>query len=204
MNPLLLLPLALAAPDGAGPSRIEPRADLPSLFSNDDYPAAALEAEEEGTVAVRLDVDAKGRLARCTVTESSGSAALDATTCRVFEERARFRPARDAAGKPVPDTVATRITWRIDQEASVPAALDAAMLAWLDCLKPTFAARLVDPARSVRSAGEEAFPTCRAAEDRMLTAAAEAGETDPSEEARTRLREQVIALVEEARSRTPN
>jgi protein TonB len=36
----------------------------------------------------------------CRVTRSSGSRALDSTTCRLIEQRFRFRPSRDALGRP--------------------------------------------------------------------------------------------------------
>jgi TonB family protein len=92
------------------------RANLASLISSDDYPASALRNEEEGVVTFRLNVGADGRVAACTITKSSGSAALDSTTCRVLTERARFTPARDWRGKPTTDTVAARIVWRIEDE----------------------------------------------------------------------------------------
>ena len=59
-----------------------------------------------------LLVDETGALKDCTVDETSGIASLDAMGCLVFMERAKFTPARDAAGKPVRSVVSTSITWK--------------------------------------------------------------------------------------------
>lgn len=77
-----------------------------------DYPAEAILERREGTVAFKVDVDEQGRVVRCTITESSKSAVLDASTCRLIAHRARFEPARDAKGKPIPSTWSNRVQWR--------------------------------------------------------------------------------------------
>ena len=87
--------------------------NLASLIGDGDYPAAALQAGEQGVVHFRLEVGQNGRVTNCTITTSSGSAALDAWTCRIMTTRARFEPARNAAGKAVADTVTSRIGWKI-------------------------------------------------------------------------------------------
>jgi TonB family protein len=104
-------------PPSPPPVRGEParaKANLASLISNDDYPIEALRNEEEGTVGFMLRVGTDGLVEKCTVTSPSGSAALDSATCNLLTERARFTPARNKRGKPIPDTVAARIIWRID------------------------------------------------------------------------------------------
>ena len=99
------------------PPRIEPagaRADLRSYFSTDDYPSRALRNEEEGSVRATLTVGTNGRVTACSISQSSGSSALDDATCRILERRARFTPATDSTGAKVVDTVQTpTITWRI-------------------------------------------------------------------------------------------
>ena len=80
-------------------------------ITSDDYPAAALRAEEQGTVNMRLTIDPAGRVSACTVTASSGSAALDAAGCRLLRSRGRYRPARDAEGRPTTGAIAERIRW---------------------------------------------------------------------------------------------
>lgn len=89
------------------------KANLTGLFSDQDYPAAAVAAREQGPVGFTLDVGANGRVTACTVTQSSGSASLDQTTCALLSSRARFSPATDASGSPVPDSMAGRISWKL-------------------------------------------------------------------------------------------
>jgi protein TonB len=96
------------------PRKLEPahaRANLGSYVSDADYPASAIRDEQQGTTRFRLTVGADGRVSDCVVTGSSGSAALDATTCRLMKSRARFTPARDGEGRPAADVVANAIRW---------------------------------------------------------------------------------------------
>jgi protein TonB len=105
-----------APPAPATPQLVEPakaRADLASLFSADDYPSSAIYAEEQGVTVFRLNVGANGRVTGCTVIKSSGSDALDATTCRVLVRRARFIPARDNRDQATTDTHTGRIRWAL-------------------------------------------------------------------------------------------
>ena len=96
--------------------RATPVVPLPSLFSADDYPAAALRAGQEGVVGYRMAIDKGGRVVGCDITSSSGSMSLDSTTCRLIRARARFRPARTAKGKKTADIMYGRIWWRFPEE----------------------------------------------------------------------------------------
>ena len=89
---------------------------LPGLFSTDDYPQRALTNGEAGTTAVSLSVGANGRVTNCSVTSSSGSSALDTTTCSILTRRARFTPAKDQNGQPISDTQSTRVSWRLPSD----------------------------------------------------------------------------------------
>jgi TonB family protein len=60
-----------------------------------------------------MKVDPSGRVTECAVQQSSGFTLLDSQTCRIFQKRARFEPARDSIGRPVAGTTNSRITWRI-------------------------------------------------------------------------------------------
>lgn len=82
-------------------------------FSTDDYPASAIRAEEEGTVGVRLGLGGDGRVTSCEVITSSGSSALDLVTCRLYQKRARFAPARDKVGGAIASTYTDRVIWRL-------------------------------------------------------------------------------------------
>ncbi|MFN3389110.1 MAG: energy transducer TonB [Allosphingosinicella sp.] len=103
-------------PQPAPPKKVEAaraKANLASYVSNDDYPAAALRSEDEGTTRFRLTVAPDGRVSACTVTQTSGSRVLDEATCRIMQRRARFTPARGSDGKPTTDTVSSAIRWEL-------------------------------------------------------------------------------------------
>ena len=68
-----------------------------------------------GGVAFLLSVGADGVPTECKVTKSSGSASLDAGTCALLLQRARFTPARDEAGQPATGAFRSRINWEIPQ-----------------------------------------------------------------------------------------
>lgn len=80
----------------------------------ENYPSRALREGTEGTVGVRVTINAEGRVASCTVTNSSGDSSLDDAACRGMERYARFEPALDRAGNPTSGTWATRITYQLN------------------------------------------------------------------------------------------
>ena len=122
MSPALLL-AALLAPQAAEPAATPaapppapaaapaPQTEWPFRFTDDDYPARALRNYEQGTTRYRVEIGADGRVSGCRITGSSGSAALDSSTCQTVTRRARFTPARDSDGNPVPDTRDGEVTW---------------------------------------------------------------------------------------------
>ena len=109
---LLVFPIA-AAFSGDRSAPVRPLDPLTAIFKDRDYPKSARKVREQGTVAFRLMISRAGRIDSCTVTASSGSAALDAATCRILRARARFEPARDAGGRTIPDSVVGKIHWRL-------------------------------------------------------------------------------------------
>ncbi len=102
------------------PPRVVPpqraRANLNSYFSPDDYPAAALRGNDQGTTGFALTIGPNGRVTDCSVTSSSGSSALDQATCRILRSRARYTPARDSSGNPTSGRDSGRVTWRLPSE----------------------------------------------------------------------------------------
>lgn len=111
-------PAAPAAEAGDAPvPHTRAKADLGGLIKDADYPAAALRAGQEGTVAFRLHIAETGAVSRCEIVTSSGSAALDETTCHIMTTRPKFTPALDAEGKPTTDTVHAQIVWNIAEPA---------------------------------------------------------------------------------------
>lgn len=87
--------------------------------TEDDFPIDALVANASGMVAMTLRVSSSGIVTDCTVTESSGSALLDETSCRLMRERGRFTPARAAGGQSIASFVGRRIRWRIPSNTVV-------------------------------------------------------------------------------------
>ncbi|MDQ3143507.1 MAG: energy transducer TonB [Pseudomonadota bacterium] len=116
---------SIAAPPTHAPApgiseRTRPIGGLAGLFSADDYPGVALRQGAQGAVGFRLTVSRDGRVSRCDVTGSSGSASLDSSTCAILQRRARFEPARDAGGKPVEDLFSGRIRWELPEPEPLP------------------------------------------------------------------------------------
>lgn len=106
--------IRIEPPAAPAAKKIEParaRANLASYVSDEDYPSSAVRNEEQGTTRFRLAVGADGKVKECTVTSSSGSSALDSTTCRLMKQRAKFTPATGSDGQPTSDTVASAIRW---------------------------------------------------------------------------------------------
>lgn len=117
----LLLASALAAPPPAAaqtaPAPAQPRVPLARYKSDRlDYPAAARRDRAQGRVGFALAIDANGRVNGCRITASSGSGALDSTTCRILRSRARYAPARDARGVAVADADVGEMVWRLPVE----------------------------------------------------------------------------------------
>lgn len=104
--------------DGDGGGFTPPRRIRGSI-SDRDYPRAAGEAGIGGIVSVIYAVEPDGRATRCEITRSSGSAELDATTCRLIEQRFRFRPSRDRNGRPVRSRIVQDHVWETRDEAPV-------------------------------------------------------------------------------------
>ena len=78
-----------------------------------DYPTTDLRLGHQGTTAYLLAVSASGGVTDCTVAKSSGWPDLDAVTCRLARQRARFSPALDDGGNAVAGSYSGSVTWRI-------------------------------------------------------------------------------------------
>ena len=89
----------------------QPHGTAASLFSVDDYPAAARGTGAHGKVVARLTIDTTGRVVGCDVVHSSGFKVLDVATCDILRRRARYGPGIDPRGQPVVSTVDESITW---------------------------------------------------------------------------------------------
>jgi protein TonB len=85
------------------------------LFSADSYPAEAIKREEQGRVVAKLFVGANGVVTECRVAASSGSRALDKTTCR-YGRKTRFAPARDHQGVAIAGEYKLPVRWVLPRE----------------------------------------------------------------------------------------
>lgn len=176
---LTAIALALLAP----PTAARAEANLASYFSDVDYPAEAIRAGEQGLVAFRLQVAADGAVTTCTVEKSSGSASLDAATCRIMSERARFTPARDANGQATTDSFTGRIRWRLPEQPSEGPPLQTALRANTNVWEVTAAGRLRSCRRELRfKLGEQInLPECNPLDPKFVAAAAAYLEARPEE-----------------------
>jgi len=99
--------------DGSGGGGGTPPERIRGRIKDSDYPHDLSETGVSGTVSVRYRVGIDGRVNDCLVTHSSGSNALDVLTCRLIEQRFRFRPSRDEDGRPVPSFIVENHSWII-------------------------------------------------------------------------------------------
>ena len=102
-------PASRPVPDPAPPSDrgAEPLAQVEPV-----YPAAALRSREEGTVLLRVEVDAGGLPVSVDIERSSRSRELDAAA-RDAVSQWTFRPAIEN-GQPVPSTVTVPVDFRVE------------------------------------------------------------------------------------------
>ena len=96
--------------DGDGGAETPPKL-LKGRFKTKDFPNAEAVIGAGGIVGVRYTVETDGSVTHCRITRSSGNGVLDATTCRLIELRFRYRPWRDATGRPVRSTVVRNQSW---------------------------------------------------------------------------------------------
>ena len=95
------------------PADPEPLGDKDAWITANDYPLRAKRAGTEGRTAFELAINQHGRVYSCLVTETSGNSELDSATCRLVRARARFRPAFDADGNPVPGKYNEAVRWTL-------------------------------------------------------------------------------------------
>lgn len=91
----------------------KPRAPLGRYASPSDYPTPALSRGVEGDTYALIDVGTDGRASNCRIIRTSGNDEIDRTTCMIVTKRARYQPAKDATGKPVPAPYFLGFRWEI-------------------------------------------------------------------------------------------
>ena len=96
--------------DGAGDGGTDPEW-TGGKIRDADYPKALRENFVSGITGTLVSVGLNGRPIGCRVIKRSGSAELDATTCRLVMERFKFRPARNATGQPISSDIEYEQEW---------------------------------------------------------------------------------------------
>ncbi|HEY0314396.1 MAG TPA: energy transducer TonB [Allosphingosinicella sp.] len=86
---------------GGGAGRGSAPRQIHGRIKDRDYPESAKAAGAQGVVWVRYTVLVTGRATNCRVLRTSGNAAIDETTCRLIQDRFRYKPAKDERGRPV-------------------------------------------------------------------------------------------------------
>lgn len=80
-------------------------------FRQSDYPKELRTLGPKGTTWADVVVGTNGRVTSCRITRASGIPQFDARTCQILLQRFRYRPARDAAGRPVAAPDSFSVDW---------------------------------------------------------------------------------------------
>jgi protein TonB len=122
MSMLLLIGLSVVASQlsQAAPVGPKPIGSPGSWITPDDYPKSARSRRAAGTTRFMLSVNAEGRVVDCIVTQSSGNEGLDAVTCALLGDRARFTPAQDRERRPIPGTYRSAVVWQMPPVELLP------------------------------------------------------------------------------------
>lgn len=104
---------------GGGGGAATGAVQLAGAIGDEDYPTAALIGRQQGVVSFAFTVLTTGRVGTCRVTRSSGSRALDATTCTLAIQRFRFRPAHDSAGRALASEEQGEQEWQLGPERQI-------------------------------------------------------------------------------------
>jgi protein TonB len=98
----------------------EPPQQVAGRLRMKDVPRELIEYGTTRRVAVEYHVTARGDVDACHVTGPSGNPGLDRLTCRLIEERFRFRPSLDEEGRPVGSFVDEDHSWIFDAPRDRP------------------------------------------------------------------------------------
>lgn len=97
------------------PISATPRGKPGNWVTNADYRPRWIREELSGSARFTLAIDASGKVSGCTITRSTGYAALDTATCDLVTKRARFDAALDGNGKPVAGSYSNTVNWNIPE-----------------------------------------------------------------------------------------
>lgn len=94
----------LGVSDGPNPNlskAAQPKGSPGTWVTDQDYPTAMINRDEEGVVQFRLTVDGRGKPTSCHIARSTRPQVFDDIVCLALLKRAEFTPALDLEGKPV-------------------------------------------------------------------------------------------------------
>lgn len=100
-------------PGGGGTadySRFTPARKLTKI-PNGEYRRLAATGIESGSVAITIRVNPDGSVSNCRVARTSGSGYADSLMCQLTQQYIRFSPARDPAGRAIPQDVTWAPNW---------------------------------------------------------------------------------------------
>ena len=97
------------------PVSVTPRGNPGRWITDNDYRTSWINRGYSGVASFALEIGANGRVNDCRITASTGHDALDAATCRLLSNRARFNPAKDNSGNSVAGTYTSSVNWQIPE-----------------------------------------------------------------------------------------
>jgi hypothetical protein len=98
-----------------GATRPQPREDPARWLTQRDFGLATALTSAAYAAVFRLTLDREGRATACTLIESAGNVDLTGA-CRALRSRARYEPARDAAGNPIASVAIHMVSVRMETE----------------------------------------------------------------------------------------
>ncbi|MCP9222311.1 energy transducer TonB [Erythrobacter sp. LQ02-29] len=87
--------------------------DASSWVTQSDYRTSWITREWAGTASFRLSIGTDGKVKQCSITRSTGHAALDDATCALVSKRAKFKPATGSSGAKVAGSYTGSVRWQI-------------------------------------------------------------------------------------------
>lgn len=96
---------------GALSKWVTPLSNPANWLSPADYPASMINRGKQALVNFRLSVSAQGLPTACEIQSSYNDKLFDEATCKALTRRARFSPALDGKGQPVPSFYLNTVRW---------------------------------------------------------------------------------------------
>lgn len=92
----------------------EPIGNIGKWFSYADYPSEMLDKEINSNVDFAMVIGRSGEVENCYLQSVTDDPAFGKLVCAKLRERAKFMPARDAAGQAVRSLYRNRVAWRVE------------------------------------------------------------------------------------------